>query len=257
MVLGVAAGCQVTAIHVDHGQRLGSADEAAIVERYANVLGAAFESHSVDVQPGSNLEARMRAARYSVLGPDAATGHTADDQAETLLINLVRGAGLTGLGAMQPGHRRPILDLRRADTEAICASLGWQPVNDASNDDPAFQRNRMRQEVIPLLNEISGRDIVPLLNRSSKHAREASETLVEQAQTIDVTDAKQLAATPTPIAAIAIQQWIRNETSDEYPIDTASIARVLRVAAGEAKAAEVTGGWRVQRSKQRLFVAKP
>lgn len=262
MALAAVAGCRVTAIHVDHGQRSGSVEEAAVVERYANELGialdndVAFESHSVDVKPGSNLEARMRAARYGVLGADAATGHTADDQAETLLINLVRGAGLMGLGAMQPSHRRPILGLRRTDTEKICSTLGWKPVIDASNDDPAFQRNRMRHEVIPLLNDVADRDIVPLLNRSSQHAREAGKTILEQAQRIDATDAKQLAASPTPVAAIAIQEWIRNETSDVYPVDTASIARVLQVASGEIKAAEVSGGWRVHRSKQRLFVTK-
>ncbi len=254
MALGVAAGCEVTAVHVDHGQRAGSEKEAEVVERYATTIGASFMSHTVDVAAGSNLEARMRTARYAVLGDEVATGHTADDQAETLLINLVRGAGLVGLGAMEPGHCTPILSLRRTDTEAICSTLGWTPIVDASNADPAYLRNRMRHEVLPLLADIADRDVVPLLNRSSSHARDAARLLEEQAQRLDPTDAKLLAAAPAPVAALCLQRWIRSETGDEYRIDAASIERVLCVARGEALAAEVNGGWRISRSQQRLTI---
>jgi len=125
LALAVSAGCDVTAVHVDHGQRDGAAEEAELVRSYATSIGATFEAASVSVESGPNLEARMRAARYGVLGPEGATGHTADDQAETLLINLMRGAGLVGLGAMQPGPRRPILSLRRADTEAAMSFRCW------------------------------------------------------------------------------------------------------------------------------------
>ncbi len=256
LALAVASGSAVTAVHVDHGQRSGSAAEADRVRTYAESIGAAFESATVQVEPGSNLEARMRTARYSILGADAATGHTADDQAETMLINLMRGAGLVGLGAMQPGPRRPILALRRADTEAICVELGWEPFADPSNNDTRFQRNRVRHELVPLLNDIADRDVVPLLVRSTVYARDAAELLAEQADELDPTDAKALAAAPAPIASIAIQRWVRSETSDEHPIDAASIARVLEVARGDVVAAEVTGGWRVSRSQQRLSVSR-
>ncbi len=256
MALAVASGCQVTAVHVDHGQRPGAADEAARVRTYAESIGAAFEAATVNVESGANLEARMRAARYGVLGPDAATGHTADDQAETMIINLMRGAGLVGLGAMQPGPRRPILSLRRSDTEAICALLGWESFEDPSNTDARFQRNRVRHEIVPLLNDVADRDVVPLLVRSSAHARDAAELLANQADALDPTNAKALAAAPVPIASMAIQQWVRSETGDEHPIDAASIARVLDVARGAAIAAEVTGGWRVSRSQQRLSVGR-
>ena len=255
MALAVGAGCLVTAVHVDHGQRIGSSDEASVVAEYASAVGAEFESRRVDVEAGSNLEARMRSARYEVLGEEAATGHTADDQAETVLINLIRGTGLTGLGAMEPGHRRPILSLRRADTEAICGSLGWSPVMDESNRDPAFQRNRIRNEVLPLLNNIADRDVAPLLARSSGHARGAALVIAKEAAQLDPTDAKGLASVPEAVAAMALQRWIREETGDEHPIDAASIQRVLDVVHGRVKAAEVTGGWRVARSQQRLSIS--
>src|SRR5687768_12939882 len=103
LVLAVDAGCDVTAVHVDHGLRAGSGDEADHVAAVARTLGVAFDSVRVDVTPGPNLEARARAARRAALGPQAMTGHTADDQAETLLLQLLRGAGTTGVAAIRPG----------------------------------------------------------------------------------------------------------------------------------------------------------
>jgi len=255
MALGVAARCDVTAVHVDHGQREDGANEARLVERCALDVGADFESVRVQVPPGSNLEARMRAARRSELGPDAATGHTADDQAETLLINLLRGTGLAGLGAMRVGPRCPILALRRTDTEAICSMMGWTPFVDPSNLDPTFTRNRIRHEVMPLLIDVANRDVVPLLTRAADHARSAATALDEMASDIDPRDARVLAAAPPAVAAAAVQRWVLAETGAEHPIDAAAIARVLAVAAGDAVAAEVIGGWRVSRSNQRLSIS--
>ena len=254
MALAVSAGCSVTAVHVDHGQRPASSTEADLVEQYAAAVGASFESARVDVADGANLEARMRAARYEVLGIHAATGHTADDQAETVLINLIRGAGLVGLGAMAPGPRRPILALRRTETEQVCKVLGWEPFSDPSNSDARFVRNRIRAEVLPLLGDVAGRDVIPLLVRSADHARDAAGVLGEHADQLDPTDAKAIAAAPRVLAALAIQRWVRRETGEEHPIDSASAGRVLAVARGESIAAEVTGGYRVSRSGQRLSV---
>jgi len=242
----------VTAVHVDHGQREGSADEAALVAEAAAQVGAAIETARVDVEPGPNLEARLRTARYAVLGEAAATGHTADDQAETMLINLLRGAGLVGLGAMQPGPRRPILALRREDTLAVCARLGWTPFIDPSNRDPAFVRNRIRHELRPLLDDIAGRDVTPLLTRAAAHMRSTADVIDRLADDVDPTDARAIAAQPEPVAIRALQRWIRQELGQPHPIDTGSLRRVLAVARGEVEATEVTGGIRVYRSKQRL-----
>ncbi|HEY5110018.1 MAG TPA: ATP-binding protein, partial [Acidimicrobiales bacterium] len=102
LVLATAAGCRVTAVHVDHGLRTGSADEAGVVAEVAARFGAGFRSERVVVADGPNLEARARAARHAVLPEGTLLGHTADDQAETMLLNLLRGAGLDGLAAMGP-----------------------------------------------------------------------------------------------------------------------------------------------------------
>ncbi len=167
LVLAVAAGCDVTAIHVDHGLRAGSADEADVVAAAAAKLGARFVTKTVSVAPGPNLEARARAARFAVLPADVATGHTMDDQAETILLNLLRGAGADGLAGMAPGFRHPLLGLRRCETHRLCAEAGLEPVHDESNADPAFARNRVRHELLPLCAELAGRDPAPLLARQA------------------------------------------------------------------------------------------
>ena len=165
LALAVAAGCRATAVHVDHGLRPGSAAESQVVAGAAARFGARFRSERVVVADGPNLEARARAARHRVLGRGAATGHTADDQAETVLVNLLRGAGVHGLAAMRAGATHPILDLRRAETVALCEQLGLEPVRDPSNEDPRFVRNRVRAELLPRCSDIAGRDVVPVLAR--------------------------------------------------------------------------------------------
>ena len=117
-------GSSSTAVHVDHGLRPTSGDEAAQAVAIAARLGVPVRVVRVDLEPGPNLQARAREARRAVLPPGALTGHTADDRAETMLINLLRGAGPDGLAAIGPAPARPLLALRRAETRALCAELG-------------------------------------------------------------------------------------------------------------------------------------
>jgi tRNA(Ile)-lysidine synthase len=252
MVLAVAAGCDVTAVHVDHGLRPGSAEEAEVVRSAAATCGARFRSVAVEVRPGPNLEARARAARHAALGPDAALGHTADDRAETVLVNLLRGAGLEGLGGIRPGPRHPILALRRSDTEALCAALGLEPVDDPTNADPAFLRNRVRHEALPLLADLAGRDLVPVLARQADLALDAADHLRDEALALDVSDVRALRAAPVAVARVAVRQWLRADHPEHHPPDAATVERVLAVARGEHVATEVGRNRRVQRSLGRL-----
>lgn len=253
LALAVAAGLDVTAVHVDHGLRPGSAHEADVVRANAERLGAAFRAERVQVADGPNLEARAREARYAILPPGALTGHTADDQAETVLLNLLRGAALPGLAAMRPGPTKPLLALRRADTVELCTALALPAIDDPSNRDPRHLRNRVRHELLPLLADLARRDPVPLLTRQADLAREESDLLDALATGIDPTDAKALAAAPRPLARRAVRRWL----TTDHPPDAASVERVLAVAAGTAEAAEVTGGRRVERHRQRLTVSAP
>ena len=257
LVLAVAAGLEVTAVHVDHGLRPGSAADAEVVRAAAARFGAGFRAVRVDVGAGPNLEARAREARYAALPADVCTGHTADDQAETVLLNLLRGAGATGLAGMRPGPRHPLLGLRRAETVALGAALGLDPVDDPTNADPRFRRNRVRHELLPLLDDVAGRDVVPVLCRQADLLRDEADLLAALATELDVTDARSVREAPVVLARLAVRAWLRAGPAVTHPPDAATVERVLAVARLEAGATDVGGGWRVTRSGGTLRLDPP
>lgn len=255
LALAVEHGLEVTAIHVDHGLRAGSEREADLVEACAREVGASFEARRVVVEPGPNVEARARAPRYAVLPDDVLTGHTADDRVETVVINLLRGAGTSGLVGMNvtggPSGRvlHPLLHVRRHETRAVCNELGWTPFEDPSNVDVGLLRNRVRHDVLPLLVEVSGRDLVEIVSRQADLVADDDALLDSLARALDPTDALAIAAAPLPLARRAIRSWL----TTEHPPDAATVERLLAVARGEAVACEIPGGNRVHRKNQRLF----
>lgn len=250
LALAAAQGCVATAHHVDHGLRPGSAAEAEVVARAAALVGASFRAVRIEVAPGPNLEARARRARYEALPPGALTGHTADDQAETVVLNLLRGAGLDGLAGYQP-DRRPLRHLRRAETVALCRSLGLRPIADPSNRDPRFRRNRVRHELLPLLDAVAERDVTPLLARQADLLRDDLGLLEDLAAALDPTDARALAAAPPALARRAVRAWLRTG-AEQHPPDAATVERVLAVARGESVGTDVGGGRAVRRRAGRL-----
>ena len=252
VALAGEAGLEVTAWHVDHGLRASSGADAEAARAIADRLGAGFELRRVRVEPGPNLEARARAARYQALPSDVLVGHTADDRAETVLFNIGRGAGLAGAAAPHASVGRPLLGLRRFETRVLCELLGLQTVHDPMNDDPAFARVAVRNEVIPALARALGRDPVPLLNRHADLAAQALEVIADLAAGLDPSSAAQLTAAPRAVAAEALRKWISG-TVGSHP-SAASIDRVLEVAAGRSVATEITGGHRVARSAGRLRI---
>ena len=252
MVLAVAAGCAVTAVHVDHGLRPGSGTEAGVVAAAARRYGAAFRAERVEVAPGANLEARARAARHAALGATAALGHTADDRAETVVVNLLRGAGLDGLAGIRPGPRHPILALRRVETEALCRAEGLEPFVDPTNTDPVHVRNRIRGEVLPLLVEIADRDLVPVLVRQADLLAAVGDHLRAEAGALDPTDARALREAPVAVARVAVREWVRAGAPERHPPDAATVERVLAVARLDAAGTDLGGGRRVERTQGRL-----
>jgi tRNA(Ile)-lysidine synthase len=251
-VLACAANLNVTAWHVDHGLRENSHTEAALVAQLAAQLGAQFETRTVSVEQGANTEARAREARYAALPSGVMTGHTADDQAETILINLLRGSGTRGLAGMQPTSQRPLLQLRRNETVTLCNALGIAVFNDPSNDDERFQRNRIRHEVLPLLESLAKRDLVPLLTRQADLLRDDDDLLNELAGALDPTDALALAHAPIALSRRAIRSWLTNPLVP----DSATVERVLEVARGNTLACDVGLGRQVRRSQQRLRITE-
>lgn len=254
LALAAEAGCRPVAYHVDHGLRPGSAEEAPVVQAAAERFGAGFVSLRVSVAPGPNLEARARAARFGALPEGVATGHTADDQAETVLLNTLRGAGPDGLAGMRRGPRHPILAIRRTETHQLCSELALQVVHDPSNADVGLLRNRVRHEVLPVLSAIAGRDLVPLLARQAQHFADESELLDVLALALDPTDATGLAAAAPVLARRAVRRWLREADAEGHPPDSATVERVLQVASKRALACEIAGGRRVRRSAGRLLL---
>ena len=194
MLLALADGQRRTgwsprAVHVDHGiappsVRAGFRRAAA---RAAELAGVPFACLHVDAPAeladgGGGMEAAARRARYRALAAEArrsgaaaiATAHTRSDQAETVLMRIIRGgptAALAGIPPVGPVPHddcrpagsaplpvaRPLLHLARADAELLCAAWGAEPCRDPSNDDPAVLRARLRGEVLPLLRTLNPR----------------------------------------------------------------------------------------------------
>ncbi len=194
----VQQGCAVHALHVHHGIRAAAADaDADFCARLCDKLEVPFEIKRVDVpgmaaEQGVSLETAGRQARRWLLaaaahrcgGNTVALAHHADDQAETVLFRLARGAA--GLRGMQPVHVaagitwvRPLLGLRRAEITAWLQQIGQPWRDDATNDVPDVARNALRLEVLPALNKALGRDVTPILGRSARL----------QAETLDALDA--------------------------------------------------------------------
>jgi tRNA(Ile)-lysidine synthase len=262
VVLARAAGLEGAVIHVDHGLREGSAAEAEVVGAAARRFAFRFERRVVDVAPGPDLEARARQARYAVLPRGVLTGHTMDDQAETILLNALRGAGIDGLAGMRAAPdgrvRRPLLGLRRSETAALCRATGLTPVVDPSNEDGRFRRNRVRSEVLPLLCDVAGRDVVPVLARQASLLADDSELLKQLASAVDATDVRALRRTPVALARRAVRSWLRSDEAfadvEAHPPSSEEVARVLAVAEGRVRACELVGGRRVQRRAGRLEI---
>lgn len=159
---------RLTVAHLDHGLRPDSADDATFVTGAAAALGLPADLRRTDVAAlaraeGRSIEDAGREARYRFLeeiAPDGAfivTAHTADDAAETVLLNLLRGSGLAGVRGM-PARRgrivRPLLSARRATLRAQLDASGIAYRLDLSNEDPVYLRNRVRGELLPLLEEL-------------------------------------------------------------------------------------------------------
>lgn len=214
------------AIHVHHGLQPAADAWPAHCQSVCDALGVAFQVVRVQVRPGASLERAAREARYGAfieamrVNEVLLTGQHRDDQAETLLFRLLRGAGVRGLSGMPQqralglGHLlRPLLDVTRAELQAYALEhqLSW--IEDPSNQDRQFSRNFLRHQVLPVMLE-RWPQAVASMARSAVHLNEAQGLLDELAQ-IDL----------APARTISGFDWLGVPSLDVSPLVSLSGAR--------------------------------
>jgi tRNA(Ile)-lysidine synthase len=252
-LLASAAGLVATIHHVEHGLRPGASD-AALVAQLADRLGASYVAHRVAVEPGGNLEARARSARLAVLPAGVLTGHTMDDQAETVVLNLLRGCGLDGLAGMSTSTK-PLLGLRRSELRAFVVAAEVKFATDASNYDLTLRRNVVRARLLPELNGVAGRDLVPVLARLAALAGDDARYLDELAVAAvpDPGDVVALRDAPVALRRRRLRDLARRDDDDgSHPPSAAEVERMERVVMGLVVATELAGGRRLARHEGRL-----
>jgi len=282
----------VTVAHLDHQLRgeTGSADARWVAELAAQV---GFESVVERIcvrrrrrEMKDNLEQAARRARYEFLARVAErknayavlAAHTLDDQAETVLLRLMRGSGAEGLGGMRPARPldanskallvRPLLSwARRADTQAYCREQGVCVRLDAMNEDERFARVRVRQQLLPLLETFNPR-IVETLARTARLLRDDISALEEYAAKLlaeasgeAVVDPPRLridvlADAPAAVRRMALRQWVRRGLGSLRRVEFLHIVAIESLLAGErgGRIIELPGGHQVERRRGYLLL---
>lgn len=186
-------GYQLSAAHINHGLRKEAGEEEAFCRRLCDELQIPLAVFPVNVQArmkssGESMEEAARNLRYQAFetlkADRIALGHHQQDQAETVLLHLLRGSGLTGLCGMRPvrtPYIRPLLQSSRAEIEAYIAEQKLCYVEDASNRDSAFRRNRIRWELLPLLQQEYNPEIVQSLAHMAQLLQQEEQYLEDQA----------------------------------------------------------------------------
>jgi tRNA(Ile)-lysidine synthase len=260
-------GFELMAAHFDHRLRDGSDADLRWVRDLCDRLGITCLTGEGD--PAAFRAARgsredvARRMRYQFLAFVAgekradciATGHTADDQAETVLLRILRGTGVRGIRGMlpagpvpgSPGQRliRPLLCLRRDDTAAVCQEAGIEPLHDPSNDDRSFARNRVRHDVIPYLEAVNP-SLRRALNGLAASAREVFDAVERRSFEVQVS-ARTPAGSIVPLRSLvslpseALTLVLEREAAfhhREIAVDRTRVAllrRILAAGAGRAR----------------------
>jgi tRNA(Ile)-lysidine synthase len=271
---------QLIVCHLDHALRPESGEDARFVKELAAKLGLDFVLKREDVaalakRRKKSLETTAREARYAFFAqvarkrdcPRLFLGHHADDQVETLLFNLFRGAGAGGLAGMSAMSTRtvdgvtlqisrPFLATWREEIDEFIARQKLSFIEDASNTDRKFTRNRLRHEVIPALERAFGRDIRRAIWRSAEILRAEDELLSElMGSTPPEFHVPALAAEPVAIQRRRLHAWLQLHSVPD--VGFAEVEAVRALLTGRPAKANLPGGWHARRRAKRLFLEPP
>jgi tRNA(Ile)-lysidine synthase len=253
---------RVQALHVDHGLRAAATGDERFCRELCRALGVELHCERVHVAEG-NVEARAREARYAAAervraahGLDLiATGHTASDQAETILYRLVSSPGRRALLAMEPRRGRlvrPLLGVWREETQAYCRAAGLEWREDESNEDRRLARGLLRHEVLPLLrrvNRAADRNIVA----TGAELREEADVLDRVAEEAlrrtgaggapPAVDLARLGAEPPPVRRLVLRRLAETVTGSPVPLGPGEARAIERIAArGGSGVVDLGGG---------------
>jgi tRNA(Ile)-lysidine synthase len=273
--------------HLNHRLRGAEADEdAALVRELARQHSLCCEVSRCDVRALAkrrhlSLETAAREARhafFSRMSRKHSTqlvilAHHAEDQVETMLANMLRGCGMDGLAGMQPITTlengltllRPMLDLRRQQIDHYILTHALPFREDSSNQSAEHQRNRLRHEALPLLAQISGRDVVPLLCRLSKQAGRDEAFLESEARRLlptflhqnDLQNLQQLSDLPRSLSSRIVSLWLR-EHHQLTGIGFAEIEAALSLMQPHCPAKiNLPGAIHLRRKAKKLWVEHP
>ena len=275
---GVPAGL----VTVDHGLQPGSAEQARRVAALGWELGFdPVEVLPVSVGTSGGPEAAARAARYAALAAAAAPldaavllGHTRDDQAETVLLGLGRGSGprsLAGMRAVEGRWLRPFLHLPREVTAAACRAVGLEPWHDPHNQDPRYQRVRLRTDVLPLLDDVLQGGVAAALARTADLVRDDLDALdvwaaAELARALAPSRADpvagrellvdRLADLPRAVRTRVLRAWLEPLTGDPLTAErTAALDALVTAWHGQGEV-QLPGRLGVERRSGRLVVCR-
>ncbi|HEX2903578.1 MAG TPA: tRNA lysidine(34) synthetase TilS [Jatrophihabitans sp.] len=265
---GRAAGL----VTVDHGLQAGSGEQAARVAALGYELGLSpVVRVAVTVDGAGGPEAAARTARYGALGRFAAAGlvllgHTADDQAETVLLGLGRGSGPRSIAGMRPvdgGYLRPLLGLRRADTEAACRVLGLDYWDDPHNIDPGYRRVRLRREVLPLLEEVLAGGVTEALARTATLLQQdldalqaLAEQLLTRAHRSDGLLLAELHGQPVAVLSRVVKGWAEAAGVTGLTADHVGRLTALVTDWHGQRGVDLPGGYRARRASGRLVLVR-
>jgi len=285
---------QLCVAHLDHKLRPSSSKDAKWVAELAEKLGyecviGRSKVAEIAEAKADNLEQAAREARYKFLERTAKrksanyvlTGHTMDDQAETVLLRLMRGSAGSGLGGMElvrPLGKntavklvRPLLTSRRSETETYCRLRKTHFLRDEMNDNQKFARVKVRRQLLPLMQSFNNK-IVEALSRTASQLREDaavllndSDALLKRAAVLDhlddesetetpVLNVKVLAGAPPALRRRALRQWISQARGSSRRLEMVHLLAVEKLleGTGGGRVVELPGGSRVRRVRSRL-----
>ena len=248
----------LAAAHFNHGLRGAESDrDEAFVRDFCSRYDIPLFVGSGEVKAGKKgLEAAARDARYAFfknLDGKIATAHTADDNAETVLLHLVRGTGLKGLGGIMPQNGnviRPMLSVTRADVEAFLAEWSLPHIEDSSNETDQFLRNRLRHHVMPLLKE-ENPQLAENLSQMALRLRQDEECLAELAHQ-DALSVAQLRKMHPSLRARALERFLKENGVREPEAEHIALAESLVFSEKPSASGQFPGGVTVGRNYDTL-----